>query len=142
VGELKGLGVVVSATTVRKILYEAHLGPAGGRHGPSWREFLHAQAKSLIAVDFFAVDTIWLRRVYVLFIEIASRRVHFASCTAHPDEEWVTQQAPQVTWSLADRAEAIRVEPLGDKPAYRCPRIEARCRRRHRIDRAEQEQPA
>ena len=75
VGELKGLGLVVSATTVRKILREHQLGPAGKRHGPSWREFLRAQARSVIAVDFFTVDTICFRRLYVLFfIEVASRR--------------------------------------------------------------------
>jgi len=86
VGELKGLGTVVSATTVRKILRQEQLGPADTRKGPSWREFLRAQAKSVAAVDFFAVDTVWLQRVYVLFfIEVASRRVHLAGCTAHPD---------------------------------------------------------
>jgi hypothetical protein len=76
VGELKGLGVVVSATTVRNVLREEHLGPAGRRSGPSWCQFLQSQAKSLIAVDFFTADTVWLRRVYVLFfIEVATRRV-------------------------------------------------------------------
>jgi putative transposase len=85
VGELKGLGIVVSATTVKKILREEQLGPAGTRKGPSWREFLRAQAKSVIAVDFFTVDTVWLQRLYVLFfIEVASRRVHLAGCTSHP----------------------------------------------------------
>jgi putative transposase len=109
VGELKGLGVVVSATTVRKVLRAEHLGPAPRRSGPSWREFLRAQAKSVIAVDFLTVDTIWLRRLYVLFfIEVATRRVHFAGCTAHPDEEWVTQQARQVAWTLAERAQPVR----------------------------------
>jgi putative transposase len=109
VGELKGLGIVVSATTVRKILREERLGPAGRHKGPSWREFLRAQAKSIIAVDFFTVDTVWLQRMYVLFfIEVASRRVHFAGCTAHPDADWVTQQARQVAWTLADRAEPMR----------------------------------
>jgi hypothetical protein len=94
---------------VRKILREEVLGPAGRRKGPSWREFLRAQAKSIVAVDFFTVDTVWLRRMYVLFfIEVASRRVHFAGCTAHPDAEWVTQQARQVAWTFADRAEPIR----------------------------------
>ena len=84
VGELKGLGVAVSATTVRNVVRRALLGPAGGRSGPSWRQFLQAQARSLIAVDFFTVDTIWLQRLYVLFfIEVGSRRVHFAGCTAH-----------------------------------------------------------
>jgi putative transposase len=104
VGELKGLGVAVSATTVRNVLRRARLGPAGGRPGPSWRQFLQAQAKSLIAVDFFTVDTIWLQRLYVLFfIEVGSRRVHFGGCTAHPDREWVTQQARQMAWVAAER---------------------------------------
>ena len=110
VGELKGLGVVVSTTTVRNVLREEHAGPAGGRPGPSWRQFLQSQAKSLIAVDFFTVDTIWLRRLDVLFfIEVASRRVHFAGCTAHPDDGWVTQQARQLTWTLAERPEPVRL---------------------------------
>jgi len=88
VGELKGLGMVVSATTVRKVLRDGGLGPAGRRPGPSWREFLRAQARSVIAVDFFTVDTIWLRRLYVLFFaELASRRVYLAGCTAHPNGE-------------------------------------------------------
>jgi putative transposase len=109
VGELKGLSVAVSATTVRNVLRRALLGPAGGRPGPSWRQFLQAQARSLIAVDFFTVDTIWLQRLYVLFfIEVGSRRVHFAGCTAHPDQEWVTQHARQVAWLLAERAEPVR----------------------------------
>ena len=109
VGELKGLGVIVSATTVRKILREHQLGPAGTRRGPSWREFLRAQANSLIAVDFFSVDTVWLQRLYVLFfIEVGSRRVHLAGCTAHPDAVWVTQQARQVAWALAEREEPVR----------------------------------
>jgi putative transposase len=109
VGELKGLGIVVSATTVKKILREEQLGPAGKRKGPSWREFLRAQAKSIMAVDFFPVDTVWLQRLYVLFfIEIGSRRVHLAGCAAHPDAEWVTQQARQVAWTFAERAEPVR----------------------------------
>jgi putative transposase len=109
-GELKGLGIVVSATTVRKILREEQLGPAGTRKGPSWREFLPAQATSIIAVDFFTVDTVWLQRLYVLFfIEVASRRVHLAGCTADPDAKWVTQQARQVAWAVAERSEPVRL---------------------------------
>jgi transposase InsO family protein len=109
VGEFKGLGIVVSATTVKKILREEHLGPAGTRLGPSWREFLRAQAKSVVAVDFFTVDTVWLQRLYVLFfIEVASRRVHCTGCTAHPNTEWVTQQARQVAWTFAERADPVR----------------------------------
>ena len=109
VGELKGLGILVSVTTVRKILREEQLGPAGKRKGPSWREFLRAQATSIVAVDFFTVDTVWLQRLYVLFfIEVASRRVHLAGCTAYPDSEWVTQQARQVAWTFAERVEPVR----------------------------------
>ena len=85
VGELNGLGLAVSATTVKKILHQAGLGPAGSRSGPSWRAFLRAQAKSMLAVDFFTVETITLQRLYVLFfIELKSRRVHLAGCTANP----------------------------------------------------------
>jgi putative transposase len=109
VGELKGMDLVVSATTVRKILRAVQVGPVGERRGPTWREFLRAQAKSIIAVDFFTVDTVWLQRMYVLFfIEVASRRVYLAGCTAHPDGGWVTQQARQVAWALGDRAEPVR----------------------------------
>ena len=109
VGELKGLGVMVSATTVKKILRKERIGPTGTRNGPSWREFLRAQAKSMIAVDFFTVDTIWLQRLYVLFfIEVGSRRVHLAGGTAHPDGEWTTQQARQVAWRPSERADPVR----------------------------------
>jgi putative transposase len=109
VGELKGLGIAVSATTVKVILRQEQLGPAGQRRGCTWREFLHAQAASVIAVDFFTVDTVWLQRLYVLFvIELASRRVHVAGCPAHPDAEWVTQQARQVTWTLSARSQPVR----------------------------------
>jgi putative transposase len=63
----------------------------------------------MIAVDFFTVETVWLRRFYVLFfIELGSRRVHFAGCTANPNSRWVTQQARQVTWMLPERADAVR----------------------------------
>lgn len=74
VGELAGPGISVSATTVRKLLVEAGLGPAGERGGLSWRDFIRHQAKSMIACGFFTVDTISLRRIYVLFfIEISTR---------------------------------------------------------------------
>ena len=67
VGELKGLGLAVSVTTVKKILRQAGLGPAGSRSGLSWRAFLRHQAQSMLAVDFFTVETISLQRLYVLF---------------------------------------------------------------------------
>jgi hypothetical protein len=87
VGEINGLGLTVSATTVKKILTQAGLGPAGSRSRRSWRAFLRAQAKSMLAVDFFTVETISLQRLYVLFfIELGSRRVYMAGCTANPTE--------------------------------------------------------
>ncbi len=93
-GELAGLGVVVSATTVRNVLKANGLGPAGQRGGPSWSEFLRAQAAGLLATDFFSVETIRLRRLYALFfIEVGTRRVWLAGATAHPDGAWTTQQA-------------------------------------------------
>ena len=82
VGELKGLGIAVSATTVRTWLRLGGLGLAGTRRGTSWREFVRAHRRTMLAVDFFTVETIWLQRLYVLFfIELGSRRVHLAGCT-------------------------------------------------------------
>jgi putative transposase len=109
VGEPKGLGMAVSATTVRTWLRGAGLGPAGTRGGMTWREFLRAHRRSMLAVDFFTVETIWLQRLYVLFfIELGSRRVHVAGCTPNPSAPWVTQQARQLTWTLSDRTESFR----------------------------------
>jgi putative transposase len=109
VGELKSHGTTVSATTVRNWLRQAGVGPAGTRRGMTWREFIRAHRQSLLAVDFFTVETIWLQRLYVLFfIELGSRRVHLAGCTANPSAPWVTQQARQLTWTLAERPERVR----------------------------------
>jgi transposase InsO family protein len=109
VGELKGLGIAVSATTVRTWLRAAGLGPAGRRRGMPWRDFVRTHRHSLLAVDFFTGETIWLQRLYVLFfIELGSRRVHLAGCTPTPSARWVTQQARQLTWTLAERPESFR----------------------------------
>jgi putative transposase len=109
VGELRGLRVGVSATTVREILKASGLGPAGERAGLSWRAFLRAQAQSMFAVDFFTVENVRLQRLYVLFfIELGSRRVHLAGCTANPSGGWVTQQARQVAWTLCERSTPLR----------------------------------
>jgi putative transposase len=108
VGELKGLGRAVSVTTVRTWLRRAGLGPAGTR-GLTWREFVRAHSRSIIAVDFFTVETVWLQRLYVLFfIELGSRRVHVAGCTPNPNAAWVTQQARQLTWTLTADPESCR----------------------------------
>jgi putative transposase len=81
-------------------LREAGLGPAGERGGLSWREFLRSQAASMLACDFFTVDTVGMRRLYVLiFIELGSRRVHLAGCTENPSGVWVAQQARDLVWS-------------------------------------------
>jgi transposase InsO family protein len=109
VGELKGLGIAVSATMVRTWLRAAGLGPAGTRGGMTWREFIRAHRRSMLAVDFFTVETIWLQRLFVLFfIELDSRRVYVAGCTPNPSALWVTQQARQLTWTLTDRPEPFR----------------------------------
>ena len=109
VGELRGLGIEVSATTVRKLLHQAGLGPAGERSGLSWRAFLRAQAASMLAVDFFTVETVSLQRLYVLFfIELGSRRAHVAGCTANPTGAWVAQQARQFAWKLQERPSPFR----------------------------------
>jgi putative transposase len=99
VGELAKLGLRVSPSTVRRVLAGAGLGPAPRRAGPTWREFLRQQAAGIIACDFFTVETALLRRYYVLFfIELQSRRVQLAGCTAHPSGRWVTQQARNVAF--------------------------------------------
>ena len=95
--------MVVSATTVRTWLRKAGLGPVGRRGGMTWREFVRTHRRSLLAVDFFTVETIWLQRLYgMFFIELGSRRVHLAGCTANPTAVWVTQQARQMTWNVAE----------------------------------------
>jgi transposase InsO family protein len=109
VGELRGLGFAVSATTARTWLRDARLGPVGMRRGMTWREFLRAHGRSMLAVDFFTVETIWLQRLYVLFfIELGSRRVHLAGCTLNPSAQWVTQQARHLTCTLAEHPESFR----------------------------------
>jgi putative transposase len=109
VGEMNGLGFYVSATTVRKMLRQAGLGPTGARDGLSWRAFLRAQAESMLAVDFFTVETIALQRLYVLFvIELGSRRVHLVGRTANPTGAWVTQQAREFAWTLHEQRSRFR----------------------------------
>jgi putative transposase len=108
-GELAGLGVSVSATTVRNVMLRAHLDPAPRRDTTTWRAFLRAQAASLLACDFLTVDTVFLTRLYVLFfIEVESRVVHLAGVTAHPNGAWVTQQARNLSMALAQRSRRIR----------------------------------
>jgi putative transposase len=108
-GELRKLGIRVSATTIRTLLRTARLGPAPRRTGLTWTEFLRSQAQGVIACDFFTVETAWLQTLYVLlFIELGSRRIHLSASTVHPYAAWVTQQARNLTMDLDDRPTAIR----------------------------------
>ncbi len=102
-GELRKLGHEVSATSIRGILRRHRVPPAPRRSGLSWQRFLRAQAGAVLACDFFTVDTIWLKQLYVLFfIELASRRVFVAGCTERPTAAWVTQQARNLIWELGE----------------------------------------
>ena len=93
-GELARLGVMVAPSTVRGILRAAGIDPAPRRAGPTWRQFLHAQAAGILAVDVLHVDTVLLKRLYVLvFIEHGTRRMHLGGVTANPTSEWTVQQA-------------------------------------------------
>jgi hypothetical protein len=109
VGECRKLGVTISATSVRNVLRRHRLGPAPRRSGPSWSQFLRSQAAGTLACDFFHVDTIMLRRVYVLFfIELERRRAFLAGVTAHPVGPWVTQQARNLVATLEGQGRALR----------------------------------
>ncbi|MFF0372633.1 integrase core domain-containing protein [Micromonospora sp. NPDC005087] len=113
VGECRKLGVQVSATSVRTILrrhrHRHRLGPAPRRGGPTWKQFLRAQAAGTLACDFLTVETVGLTRLYVSFvIELEHRRVHLAGATAHPTGAWVTQAARTLVMDLDDRAHRFR----------------------------------
>jgi putative transposase len=120
-GELLRLGVQVSATAIRTTLRRHGLDPAPQRGNSTWRAFLRQQAAGIIACDFFTVDTIWLRRLYVLFfIELDTRRVHLAGVTANPNGAWATQQARNLLLlALGERGRRVRFL-LRDRDAKFC----------------------
>jgi putative transposase len=144
-GELVKLGHRIAASTVWQLLHDAGINPAPRRTGPTWKQFLTAQARGIIAADFVHVDTVLLRRVYALIvIEHGTRRAHLAGVTAHPDGAWTTQAARKSGSSAASRASTrlpldrlallrktagrshIRIfEPHRTRRAFRveCPRI-------------------
>jgi len=108
-GECRKLGIRVGATTVKRILGREGLGPAPRRDGPSWSEFLRAQAEGILATDFFTVETVFLRTLYVLFfIEIGSRKLRFLTSTRNPHTAFVTQHARNLSFELQDRDRPLR----------------------------------
>jgi putative transposase len=123
-GELRMLGIRAGATTVRRLLRAHGLGPAPRRSGPTWSEFLRAQAHGILACDFLTVETIRLKTLYVLFfIELGTRRVHVVGATAHPDSAWVTQQAR----NLAMELNGCRIRFLIRDPTRSSPPPSTRC---------------
>lgn len=108
-GELVQIGYAIAASTVWEILHAAGIDPAPRRAGPTWRQFLTAQARAIIACDFLVVETALLKRLYVLvFIEHGTRRLHLAGVTAHPTGAWTVQQARNLAMNLGDRLGTLR----------------------------------
>jgi putative transposase len=108
-GELIRLGLRVSATAIRTTLRRHGLDPTPRPTATTWRAFLRRQAAGIVACDFFTVDTVLLRRLYVLFfIELGTRRVHLAGVTANPSSAWVTQQARNLLLVLGERGRPVR----------------------------------
>ena len=108
-GELARLGHPIAGSTVWQILHDAGIDPAPRRSGPTWKQFLTAQARGILAVDFVHVDTVLLRRLYALIvIEHGTRRVHLAGITANPDGGWTAQAARNFLMDLGQRAASVK----------------------------------
>jgi transposase len=110
VGELRGLGISISATSVRTILIRHGLPPASQRDEQSWRDFLRQHAATTLACDFFTVETAWLKRIYILFfLSLESRRIEFVACTPNPTGAWTAQQARNLLMAIDDRKQPLRL---------------------------------
>jgi putative transposase len=106
---LARLGYRIAASTVWEILHAAGINPAPRRAGPTWRQFLAAQAHAILACDFLVVETVLRKRLYVLvFIEHGTRRLHLGGVTAHPTGAWAVQQARNLAMDLGDRLGTLR----------------------------------
>jgi len=103
-GELGKIGHAVSASAVRAALRRHRVPPAPHRRQTTtWRDFIQRHKDQVLACDFFTVETLWLKTLHILFfVEVGTRRVHLAGCTAHPTAAWVTQQARQLAWTMQD----------------------------------------
>ncbi len=108
-GELARLGHHIAPSTVWQILHDAGIDPAPRRTGPTWREFLTAQAENIIAADFLHLDTVLGTRLYALaFLEHGTRRLHITGVTAHPTQAWTAQQTRNLAADLGTRIESLR----------------------------------
>src|SRR5918999_4635294 len=108
-GELVRLGHRIAASTVWQILHDAGIDPAPRRSAPTWRQFLTAQAKAVLALDFLHVDTLFLRRIYALIaVEHGSRRTHLMGVSTHPTGAWTTQAARNLMMDLGDHVTTVK----------------------------------
>ena len=108
-GELSVMGIGLSASSVWNILQRYGLNPSSNRRGLSWSEFLKSRATTMLACDFFTVDTVLLKQLYVLFfIELDTRKVFITGVTANPTGAWVVQQARNLTYELTDRDQCVK----------------------------------
>jgi putative transposase len=108
-GEMAGLGVRVSASTVWEILKKAGIDPAPRRTAPTWSQFLHSQADAILASDFFTADLPGGTQACVLaVIEHAARRVRILGVTLHPTGEWTTQQARNLLMDLGEQTHRVK----------------------------------
>ena len=99
----------MAATSIRSILIAAGVPPAGRRSELTWKQFLAAHAETLVAADFFSVDTVFFKRLYVLiYVHLATRRVLLAACTSHPNEAWLSQQARNLSWKVQEDGIQLR----------------------------------
>jgi putative transposase len=119
-GEPRKLGIRLSATSIRRVLRRAGLGPAP-RGGPTWSEFIRSRAHSVLATDFFTVDTVSLKQLYVLFvIELSTREVHILGVTDHPTGDFVTQVARNFVCDLAEWW-GLSIQSSGPTTSYSSP---------------------